>query len=169
MGVKQSTDISQEIMEDVLRDIKEVKCYLDNVGCFNDSWQHHLQMLERVLQCLQDNGFAVNPAKCEWAVQETDWLGYWLTPPRLKPWRKKIDAILRILPPQTLKDIRSIIGAVTYYCDMYPRRLHILAPLTDLTKGTKGKLKTIKWEPQHQQAFEAMKAVITYLSMSIQT
>ena len=56
---------AQARMEEVLRGLDSVECYIDDIGVFNTSWEHHIEVLGDVLQCLEENGFTINPLKCE--------------------------------------------------------------------------------------------------------
>jgi hypothetical protein len=61
--------------------------------------------------------------------------------------------------PSTLAELRSFLGMVTYYRDMWPKRSHILAPLTDLL-GPKNKCDKFVWGESQTKAFAEMKAII---------
>jgi hypothetical protein len=118
-------------MENVLSDIEDANVYIDDVGAFSSNWEHHINLLATILWQLRENGFTINQLKYEWAVKETDWLGYWLTPRGLKPWKKKIDPILHMDHPHNATELCMFIGCVNYYCDMWPSRARIVKPLTD--------------------------------------
>jgi hypothetical protein len=74
-------------------------------------------------------------------------------------------------PPNNAKELRHFLGMVQYYWDMWARcRCSVmLAPLTDLlgecketktTKKNKTKKKPWRWDPNHQQVFDNVKAAI---------
>jgi hypothetical protein len=156
MGLKISPDVAQSIIEQVLRDL-DVNVYIDDIFIFSDSWEDHCKAIDAVLERLQDNGFKVNPLKCEWGmVDETYFIRHWLTPTCVKPWKKKINAILKMERPQNITQLHSFLGAVTYYRNMWPRCSHLLAPLTELTGKS-----MFEWTSHCDKAFEEMKAVMS--------
>jgi hypothetical protein len=70
MGLKCSPDIAQAVVH--------ADIYIDDAGAFSNDWDHHVSLLATILWWLRKNGFTINLLKCEWAVKETDWLGYCL-------------------------------------------------------------------------------------------
>jgi hypothetical protein len=55
--------------------------YMDDCGIWTDElFEEHMELLGKILQQLADNGLKCNLLKCDWAVQETNFLGYWMTP-----------------------------------------------------------------------------------------
>jgi hypothetical protein len=55
----------------------------------------------------------------------------------------KVQAMLRLNPPNSVKELRSFFGMVQYYRGMWVKRSEMLAPLSDLV-GECGEMKTTK-------------------------
>ncbi|KAG7345279.1 reverse transcriptase RNA-dependent DNA polymerase [Nitzschia inconspicua] len=164
MGLANSPDWAQATMEEVLQDVlQDIEIYIDDIAIFSKNWEDHIQLVSKVLRLLQDNGFTVKPEKCEWAVQETNFLGFWFTPDGLKQWHKKIEAIQKLAKPKTLKQLRAFVGVVNFYKLFYHRRAHIMGPLTNLNGLDKyeGQRNFSKyWTQDHDKAFEDTKRMV---------
>ena len=157
MGLCNSPDIFQEKMSELFEGLDFVRTYIDDLLCITKgSFDDHLEKLERILYRLQEAGLKVNGNKSFFAKPELEYLGYWITRKGIKPLPDKVKAILALEPPTNRKELRSFIGIVNYYRDMWVRRSHVLAPLASLTSN-----KT-KWEwgPQQDVAFRTAKKII---------
>ena len=146
MGIAGSSDIFQAKMTGLMETLEYVRAYIDDLLIItSDSFEDHLAKLDMVLKRLQDADLKVNVVKSTFAMEEVEYLGYILTRNGIKPQPEKISAILAINPPTNVKELRKFLGMVQYYRDMWIRRSHVLAPLTDLvgkcghTKLTKQK------------------------------
>ena len=126
----------------------------DILVLMNGTFEKHCQDLRQVLDRLAANNLQVNTVKSSFCKRETEYLGFMLTPNGIKPQQSKIDAILKIAPPRTVKQVRSFVGMLNHYKEMIPKRSHLVTPLTELTKKT---TKTFKWETKHQEAFDNLK------------
>jgi hypothetical protein len=51
--VKQSPGFAQEIMEDMFKDMEDVEVYIDDIGIWAHSWEHHQIVVVEVLRQLE--------------------------------------------------------------------------------------------------------------------
>ena len=157
MGLCNSPDIFQEKMSELFDGLEFVRTYIDDLLCLTKgTFDDHLEKLERVLYRLREAGLKVNGNKSFFAKTELEYLGYWITRDGIKPLPDKVRAILALEPPKNRRELRSFIGIVNYYRDMWIRRSHVLAPLASLTSN---KTKW-SWGPQQEVAFQTAKKVI---------
>jgi phospholipid-translocating ATPase len=126
------------------------RTYLDDLLCLSKgNFNEILRDVERVLIRLQKANLKVNASKSSFGKTEIDYLGYVVTRDGIKPQQKKIEAILKIARPSTVKEVRSFLGMVQYYRDIWQKRSHILAPLTELTGGENKK--KFEWNESYWQ------------------
>ncbi|MGH7974079.1 MAG: reverse transcriptase domain-containing protein [bacterium] len=157
LGVHPAVDIFQAVMQHLFQDFDKVRTFLDDLKlCTAETFEDHIEHLEKILQVLLRNGLLLNIKKCEWAVQSTEYLGFVFTTNGIKPQQSKIKSILQLEIHQDRKQVRHFVGLVNYYKNMWPKRAHILSPLTSLTSIKN----PFKWTEKHTKAFNEMKSLV---------
>ena len=69
MGLTCTPDFAQQVMEEVLCHVDDTNAYLNDIGAFTFTWEHHMLLLDKILHQLEANGFTIFPLKCKWAIQ----------------------------------------------------------------------------------------------------
>ena len=101
MGVKISPNVAHQNMTEMLQGIPNTSCSIDDVGIWTKgTFPEHLDVVDSVLERFSNNNMKCNPLKCDWAVQETDFLGFWITPKGVKPRSKRIEPMLAMSAPK---------------------------------------------------------------------
>ncbi len=122
MGLCNSPDIFQEKMNELFMGLDFVRAYIDDLLCITKgTFDDHLDKLERIFERLESAGLKVNAKPSVFARGELEYLGYWITRNGIQPMKNKVEAIMKIAEPKNHKELRSFIGVVNYYHDMWIR------------------------------------------------
>ena len=156
MGLVVSADIFQAKVNELLGDIEGVKAYIDDILVLNKgTFAEHVEQLRLCFNRIRRAGLKINAKKCSFGLKEIPYLGYVITREGIKPDPKKIQGIMDLARPKTTTECRKLIGMVQYYRDMWKRRSHVLAPLTEAASGKKGK--PIEWNDDIEKASRIFK------------
>ena len=90
-----------------------------------------------MLNRLNGAGLKVHIKKSTFGAPSVDYLGYVITREGLRPQKKRIQVILDLAVPRTVREVRRILGIIGYYRDLWPERSRTLAPLYELVGSEK--------------------------------
>ena len=112
--------IFQAKMSEPMGTLEFVQAYIDDILCITKvSLDNKLSKLKRVFMRLQDAGLKVNACKSSFCATEAEYLGYVLSRDGIKPQKKKVHAILTLMPPRSVKELHRFLGMVQYYRDIW--------------------------------------------------
>jgi len=97
------------IFSDFIEEIMEV--FMDDFSGFSSC----LLNLCRVLERCEETNLVLNWEKCHFIVQEGIVLGHKISGKGIEVDKAKIDVMIQLQPPKTVKDIRSFLGHAGFY------------------------------------------------------
>ena len=101
------------MFSDLVEEVMEI--FMDDFSVYGFSFENCLENLETVLQRCQDKNLALNWEKCHFMVIEGIVLGHKIFLVGLEVDQEKVAIIKTLLPPTTVKGIKSFLGHAGFY------------------------------------------------------
>lgn len=78
-------EIFQQIMQDLLHDIPQVRVFFDDVIIFSANKADHKRHIQQVLDRLRDNSLTINAKKSIFGVESIDFMGHRILKNEIEP------------------------------------------------------------------------------------
>lgn len=131
--------------------------YIDDILIFSSTFADHLRDIDEVLSRFTFAGLKLKPTKCKFADNEVEYLGFKITNKGLAATNSKIEAIIKITPPSTTKNLYSFLCSVNYYRTLIPNYGRITE---ELYKMCEGKTRRCQWTPHLLKKFTDLKQAL---------
>ena len=145
----------QRCMMSIFSDLAEefMEIFMDDFTVYGSNFEKCLHNLGTVLQRCKDKNLSLNWEKCHFMVTEGIVLRHMISTARLEVDQAKVSIIRNLMPPTTIKGIRSFLGHVGFYRRFIRDFSKIARPLCKLLeKDTK-----FYFDESCQKAFEEIK------------
>ena len=135
--------------------------FFDDILVHSASWSDHLHHVRNVLDRLKSYGLTARPSKILAGFQSLEFLGHVVGSGVLRPDESKTDKILQVSTPTTKKQVRSLLGLLSFYRRYIPGFASVAAPLTDLTKEGGRSCRSIHWTPDCASALQEIQDILS--------
>lgn len=166
MGMNLSPARWQQQINEILGEIPGVQDFCvaihDDCLIFSRNEQEAMKHIEIILDTFQKHGLKLSPKKCRLFRRRCTYIGHEISISeaegivKVTAMSDKCQAIRNMRRPSNPKEVRRLIGAVTFLSMYLPKLQIILQPLHALTK----KNQKFVWTEQHENAFQQIRELL---------
>ncbi|KAL2236614.1 UNVERIFIED_CONTAM: Retrovirus-related Pol polyprotein from transposon [Sesamum indicum] len=132
---------------------KTMEVYVDDMLVKSQQPDEHLEHLKVAFAIMREHGMKLNPSKCTFGVGGGKFLGYMVSERGIEANPEKIEAILNLKSPTSIKEVQKLTGRIAslnrFISRSADRNLHFFKILR--------KVKGFNWTEECEQAFQELK------------
>lgn len=155
-GISCAPEKFHQKLTELLSDLDGVICYIDDILIFGKNKQEHDSHLKMVLDKIRKINLKLNKQKCQIGLNKISFLGQVFQASGMSPEFKKIEAIMKMSEPTSVKELQRFLGMINYLSGYLPNMSEKCANLRKLLK----KHCLWSWENVHQREFDNLKQLI---------
>ena len=133
--------------------------FFDDILIHSRTFKDHTEHIRGVMNKLKKFNLTARPSKISTGYKSLEFLGHVVGEGLLRPEMKKVKKILAIPTPTTKKQVRSLMGLLSFYRRYIPNFASLTAPISDLTKNPN--TRTISWTPDCEEALSKIKHIFS--------
>jgi len=158
-GVTNAPAIFMDYMNKIFRPYLDqfVVVFIDDILIYSESRDVHANHLRVVLGILREHKLYGKLSKCEFWLDEVQFLGHVMSTQGIAVDPAKIEFVVKWERPQTVTEVRSFLGLMGYYRRFVEGFSKLVSPLSQLTR----KDQPFSWTDECEVCFEDMKRRLT--------
>eukprot|EP00261_Vitis_vinifera_P032286 XP_019073529.1 PREDICTED: uncharacterized protein LOC109121999 [Vitis vinifera] len=131
--------------------------FVDDILIYSKSREEHGHHLHMALQTLRENQLYAKLEKCDFWLQEIQFLGHMVSQEGISVDPTKVEAVTKWERPKNVFEVRSFLGLAGYYRRFVENFSRIACPMTRLTrKGV-----NFDWNDRCEESFQELKRRLT--------
>ncbi|KAJ9545001.1 hypothetical protein OSB04_024708 [Centaurea solstitialis] len=145
-GLTNAPATFMDLMNRVCRPLldRSVIVFIDDILIYSKTKEDHVEHLREVLEILRKEQLYAKFSKCDFWLQEVQFLGHLVNREGIKVDPAKVEAVMKWETPKSPSEIRSILGLAGYYRRFLQDFSKVAVPLTKLTRKNQSAFETLR-------------------------
>ena len=122
------------MINEVIKGLANVAAYLDDVIVFDPDPSAHVPTITGPFKQLRKHNLKRSPSKAKIGATVADFSSHTISPAGIRPNASKVAALTKMPMPSDLKQLRSLLGGLSYYRNFLADMAKRTRPITSLRK-----------------------------------